>query len=107
MAHYGKYRQWPFLTQEEFDEASAHFDRRYIKAKLGPTRKIFKLTSRRSLTGATWIEIVRLLQLPEEEDDLIKQLEKLEAVTSLGQQNDIDMALAEEEDGVSVAFSNV
>ena len=103
MAHHGNYRQWPFLAEDEFELACAHFDQRYIQAKLGPTRKIFKICPRKALTtGATYIEIIRLLQLPEDHNDLILQFEKLsgggELVTS---QMDIDTAAAEEEDEVT------
>jgi hypothetical protein len=101
MTHCG-YRQWPFLTLEEFEVACAHFDQRYIQAKLGPTRKIFKISQRRTLTtGATYVEIVRLLQLSEDQDDLIRQLENLRGgAPAVSEQMDIDMATAEDEDNV-------
>ena len=78
MSHHAEYQQWPFLTQEEFDLACAFFDQKYVRAKLGPTRQIFKIRPRRSATtGATFIEILRLLQLPQHEDDLSLALERL------------------------------
>ena len=78
MSHRDEYRQWPFLTQEEFELACAFFDQRYVKAKLGPTRQIFKIRSRRTATsGCSYIEILRLLQLSEDQDDLSFALEKL------------------------------
>jgi ubiquitin-like-conjugating enzyme ATG10 len=78
MSHHDEYRQWPFLNQEEFELACAYFDRRYIRASLGPTRRILKIRSRRTATtGGPYIEILRLLQLPEDEDDLALALAKL------------------------------
>ena len=76
--HRDEYRQWPFLNQEEFELACAFFDQRYVRASLGPTRQIFKIRSRRTLTtGNSYIEILRLLQLPEDEDELSLALSKL------------------------------
>lgn len=76
--HRDEYRQWPFLNQEEFELACAFFDQRYVRASLGPTRQIFKIRSRRTLTtGNSYIEILRLLQLPEDEDELSLALAKL------------------------------
>lgn len=102
MAHHGEYRQWPFLTQDEFELVCALFDQRYIQARLGPTRKIYKVSPRRTLTtGASYIEIVRLLQLPEDQDDLVRQLGKLSGGGDpISSQMDIDIANAEEEDEV-------
>jgi ubiquitin-like-conjugating enzyme ATG10 len=76
--HRDEYRQWPFLNQEAFELACAFFDQRYVRASLGPTRQIFKIRSRRALTtGNSYIEILRLLQLPEDEDELSLALAKL------------------------------
>jgi len=93
-----EYRQWPFLTQEEFELAGAFFDQKYVRARLGPSRQIFKLRSRRTLTtGNSYIEILRLLQLPEDEDDLSAALGKLSgADQEVNQSMDLD---AKEEDG--------
>lgn len=80
MSHHDEYRQWPFLTQEEFELACAFFDRKYVRAELGPTRRIFKIRPRRNAaTGTSFIEILRLLRLPEDEDDLALALEKMGA----------------------------
>lgn len=80
MSHHGEYRQWPFLTYEEFELACAFFDRKYVRAELGPTRRIFKIRPRRNATtGASFIEILRLLNLPEDQDELALALGKLEA----------------------------
>jgi ubiquitin-like-conjugating enzyme ATG10 len=78
MSHRGEYRQWPFLNQEEFELACAFFDQKYVRASLGPTRQIFKIRQRRTMTtGISYLEILRLLQLPEDEDDLSLALAKL------------------------------
>ncbi len=78
MSHRGDYRQWPFLTQEEFELACAFFDQKYVRASLGPIRQIFKIRSRRTATtGSSYIEIIRLIQLPQDEDDLSSALAKL------------------------------
>ncbi|KAH6675575.1 hypothetical protein B0J14DRAFT_367257 [Halenospora varia] len=83
MSHRDEYRQWPFLNEEEFDLACAYFDQRYVKAKLGPTRQIFKIRSRRTATtGTSYIEIIRLLQLPEDQDELSLALGRLGASES-------------------------
>ena len=105
MVHHGGYVQWPFLTQEEFELACAHFDQKYIQAKLGPTRKAFKVAPRRTITtGATYIEIIRLLQLLDAPDDLVCEMAKLGAGEPVFSQVDIDMADAEEEDDVGNNF---
>ncbi|KAH7417278.1 hypothetical protein BKA64DRAFT_702058 [Cadophora sp. MPI-SDFR-AT-0126] len=78
MGRHDDYRQWPFLNQEEFELACAFFDQKYVRAKLGPTRKIFKIRSRRvATTGNSYIEILRLLQPPDDADDLSRALEML------------------------------
>jgi len=78
MSHQDEYRQWPFLTPEEFELDCAFFDQKYVRAELGPTRQIFKIRPRRILTtGNSYIEILRLLQLPEEDDGLLLALKKL------------------------------
>ncbi|KAF8863369.1 hypothetical protein BDZ45DRAFT_738343 [Acephala macrosclerotiorum] len=78
MAHHDEYRQWPFLNEEEFDLACAFFDRKYVRAHLGPTRNIFKIRHRRiATTGSSYVEILRLLQLPKEPDELSALLEGL------------------------------
>lgn len=99
MAHHDEYRQWPFLTEEEFELACAFFDQRYVRASLGPTRQIFKIRSRRTATtGSSYIEILRLLQLPEDEDELSLALAKLgKGGGDLGSANDVEMDTTEED----------
>ncbi|KAL3417265.1 hypothetical protein PVAG01_11265 [Phlyctema vagabunda] len=78
MSHRDEYRQWPFLTLDEFELACAFFDQRYMKAELGPSRRTFKLRLRRTATtGTCCIEILRLLSPAEEDGDLTSQLDKL------------------------------
>jgi len=103
MSHRGGYRQWPFLTDEEFELACAFFDQKYVKAKLGPTRKIFKIRLRRTATtGSSHIEILRLLQLPAEDDGLSLALERLNRDEETKRELDIDMVtVSEDADQVS------
>lgn len=102
--HRDEYRQWPFLNQEEFELACALFDQRYVRASLGPTRQIFKIRSRRTATtGISYIEITRLLQPPEDDDDLtlaLANLGKGSDVLNPGNGMEFDMT---EEDGDEVS----
>jgi ubiquitin-like-conjugating enzyme ATG10 len=78
MAHHDEYQHWPFVTLEEFELACHFFERSYIQAKLGPSRRSFKVNLRRvATTGDTYMEILRLLQPPEDEDELSLALSKL------------------------------
>ena len=100
-----EYQQWPFLNQEEFELACAFFDQKYVRASLGPTRQIFKIRSRRTLTaGTSYIEILRILQLPEDEDELslaLAGLGKSGGDIDLANSTDVDMT---EEDGDEVSL---
>jgi ubiquitin-like-conjugating enzyme ATG10 len=103
MSSHGEYQQWPFLTQEEFELACAFFDQQYIQAKLGPTRRIFKIRHRRNATtGASYIEILRLINPTEEDDGLSMALGKLNSNGSpaLGMAMEVD-GECEDEDEVS------
>ncbi|KAF4635559.1 hypothetical protein G7Y89_g2539 [Cudoniella acicularis] len=92
MSHRDEYRQWPFVTQEEFDLVCAFFDQRYVRAELGPTRQIFKIRSRWTATTATsYIEILRLLQLPEDQDELSLAFGKMNGVGSELSDTDVEM----------------
>lgn len=107
MSHRGDYRQWPFLTDEEFELACAFFDQKYVKAKLGPTRRIFKIRLRRTATtGGSHIEILRLLQLPAEDDDLSLALERLNRDEELKKEAHIEMVIVNEDaDQVSLPLN--
>jgi ubiquitin-like-conjugating enzyme ATG10 len=75
MSPRSEYAQYPFLTPSEFELACAFFDQRYIQAKLGPTRQIFKIRLRRALTtGESYIEILRLLDLKDGDDGVGDEL---------------------------------
>jgi ubiquitin-like-conjugating enzyme ATG10 len=99
MAHHDEYMQWPFLTEEEFELACAFFDQRYVRASLGPTRQIFKIRSRRTATTrSSYIEILRILQLAEDEDELSLALAKLgKGGGDLGSAKDVEMDTTEED----------
>jgi ubiquitin-like-conjugating enzyme ATG10 len=106
-----EYRHWPFLTDEEFTLACAFFDQRYVQAKLGPARKVLKIISRRTATtGGTYIEILRLLQPPKEDNDLALALESLGGfgrASAADTGMDVDMATDDDDQvsDLSVAFS--
>ncbi|RFU36118.1 hypothetical protein B7463_g244, partial [Scytalidium lignicola] len=98
ISHRDEYRQWPFLNVEEFELACAYFEQRYVSAKLGPTRNILKINSRRTATvGECYIEILRLLKLSEDED-LSLALAKLSPSEKLISGVDMDMTMSEEVD---------
>jgi hypothetical protein len=98
MSHHDEYCQWPFLTREEFELAGAFFDQRYVRAKLGPTRQIFKIRSGwTATTGSSYIEIVRLLKLPEDDDDLALALEKLSGGGDLVLKSGMDIVMVDED----------
>ena len=98
MSHRDEYRQWPFLSEDEFELACAFLDRRYVRANLGPTRKVFKLRLRRTATtGESYIEILRLLRLPENDDELSLALQKLCGEEESASLSGPDVAMADEE----------
>lgn len=76
--HRDEYRQWPYLTEEEFELACAFLDRRYIRAELGAARKNLKLRmGRTATTGSCYVEVIRLLHPPQDDDDLLLALSNL------------------------------
>ena len=96
-----EYKQWPFLDEEEFDLACAYFDRRYVRANLGPNRQVFKIRHRRALiTNTTYVEILRLLQPPDGDDELSNAFARLG--NEMTPTTDTKMAEAEEEDQVMI-----
>lgn len=107
MSHQDKYRQWPFLIQEEFDLVCAYTERRYIRAKLGPTRQVFKLRCRRHLTTcSSYLEIIRVLKRPEDEDELSLAFEKLGRGGESDIELDVEMDMPDEDaDSVSCTLS--
>lgn len=105
LSHRDAYKQWPHLTEEEFELAGAFFDQRYVQAKLGPTRQIFKIRSRRTLTtGKSHIEVLRLLQLPEDDSDLASAFERLSGGSDeKGEEMEVGEMEVDVEDEVSFA----
>ncbi len=103
MAQYhSDYKHWPFLNEEEFELACAFFDRRYIRAKLGPTRQAFKIRSRRiATTGTSYIEILRLIHPPEDADELSLAFKNLGADDICYGNNENEMNIDEDADEVS------
>lgn len=97
--HHDEYRNWPFVTQEEFELACHYFDRTYLAAKLGSTRKAFKIKLRRTLTtGETYIEILRLLQPPEDEDELSLAMSRLGTGDASSNAVDTEVNMVDEEE---------
>ncbi|TAQ90457.1 hypothetical protein B7494_g1189 [Chlorociboria aeruginascens] len=94
MSNRAQYSQWPFLTEDEFELACAYLDRKYVGARLGPTRKIFKLRVRRTAAvGGAYVDILRLLEPPEEEEELAIALGKLTGGDTVApeQGNEVEM----------------
>lgn len=97
------YKQWPFLDQEEFDLACAFFDQRYVRASMGPSRQIFKIRHRRALTTNTsFLEILRLLQLPDNDNGLSDIFGKMGG--DLLSSKDVEMEEIEDGDQVDSTY---
>jgi ubiquitin-like-conjugating enzyme ATG10 len=108
MAHHSEYRQWPFLTPDEFELVCAYFDQRYIQANLGPTRKRLKISHRRvATTGDSYIEIIRLLQIPDDVGGLSSAFGKLSTAEEAQstQEMDVDMTAEEEDEVINISFT--
>jgi len=89
---------WPFLNPQKVELGFTISDQRYINAMLVFIRQIFKIRSRRTLTtGNSYIEILRLLQLPKDEDDLSLSLAKLNGGGVEVEEEDMDMDTTDEE----------
>ena len=98
MSHRDEYRQWPLLTEEEFTLACAFFDQRYIRAKLGPVRKTLKVIPRRTATtGGSYLEVLRLLQPPEDDHELALALESLGGFGGSGADTGMDVEMASDD----------
>ncbi|KAG9236327.1 hypothetical protein BJ875DRAFT_234692 [Amylocarpus encephaloides] len=105
MSHRDEYRQWPFLTDEEFTLACAFFDRRYIRAELGPSRKMLKINCHQTATtGGSYIEVLRLLTPPTDDDELALALSRLGGIVDHGAVTsvDIDIDMSNEENDQEV-----
>jgi ubiquitin-like-conjugating enzyme ATG10 len=101
MAHQDEYRQWPFLAEEEFELACAYFDQRYIQASLGPTRKLLQISHKRvATTGASYIEIIRVINVPDDVEDLSSFFAKLNAgakTTTTVSSHEMEVEMTDEE----------
>ncbi|TGO08998.1 hypothetical protein BTUL_0183g00140 [Botrytis tulipae] len=99
--HRHEYRQWPFLTEEEFELACAFLDRRYCRASLGPARKNLKLSmGRTATTGSCYVEIIRLIHPPKDDDDLLLALSNLSSgyAPNSAPSQEVDMMDEDEDD---------
>lgn len=95
-------REWPFLSNEDFDLACTHLEQKYTEAKLNHSRFTFKLCTRRiASTGLSYIEIVRLLQPPGDVSELSTAFERLSAVDYKYEECDTNSDLMNEFDEVS------
>lgn len=71
-------KDFPHLSQEEFTEACHHLDSQYCRAKLGTLRRRWKLRICTALDTlglsdagyTTYIQIIRPLEVAEQNDDL-------------------------------------
>lgn len=93
-----EYRQWPTLTQEEFELACAYFESRWTKAELGPKRHAFHLRVGRTLTtGKSHIEIICLLKPPDDQDELALALGRLSGTGEPLPSSDMEVDMANED----------
>lgn len=80
-----EFKNYPFLTLEEFAEACHQLDRKYVQAKLGPVRRQWKLRVNTALIMAftpaaeysTYIQIIRPLEVDLDDGNLSAALDKL------------------------------
>lgn len=80
-----EFKNYPFLTPEEFAEACHQLDRKYIQAELGPLRRQWKLRVNTALIMAftpaaeysTYIQIIRPLEVDLDDGNLSAALDKL------------------------------
>jgi ubiquitin-like-conjugating enzyme ATG10 len=109
-----EFRNYPFLTSEEFAEVCHQLDRRYIQAELGPLRRQWKLRVNTSLIMAftpgaeysTYIQIIHPVDLDLDDGDLSAALDKLSFDVTHGVEGalvdaDQQMREAEDQDEVS------
>lgn len=76
-------KNFPFLDAEEFTEACHFFDSQYCRAKLGPVRRQWKMKVCTSLDltyqspsgQTTYMQILRPLEMPQDDTDLLDNLE--------------------------------
>ncbi len=111
------FRDYPFLTSEEFAEVCHLLDRRYVGASLGPVRRRWKLyvvtalntSSALGAEHATYVQITRPLDGDLDVGGLSADLSRFsmsgvdeeEGLMDTGLAGDSDMMEAEEADKVS------
>lgn len=108
-----EFKNYPFLTGEEFAEVCHHLDRRYCQATLGPLRRQWRLRVCTALNISfslgpeynTYLQIVRPLEGELDDGDLSSCLENFSLDSSLGGKNmeieaDKDVMAAEDADEV-------
>lgn len=106
-----EFRNYPFLTGEEFAEVCHHLDRRYCQATLGPIRRQWKLRTCSALNTSfalgpennTYLQIIRPLEGELDDGDLSSILESLSVGNSSarpGVEADSNMLEAEAADEV-------
>lgn len=109
-----EFRNYPFLTGEEFAEVCHHLERRYCQATLGPVRRQWKLRVCSALNTSfslgpeynTYIQIIRPLDGELDDGDLSKFLDNFSFDGRPGSaqtesEEGSDMMRAEEADEVS------
>lgn len=89
LIRYGEFREYPFLTDEEFELACHYLDNRYMHSNLGPKRRSFKLRVQRSLAGGTpYVTIITPITIA---DDNIDELLDLSVLSAGDRESDTDM----------------
>ncbi|PSR91906.1 hypothetical protein BD289DRAFT_365231 [Coniella lustricola] len=90
------FKNYPFLTADEFAETCHHLDRRYSQATLGPARRRWKLRVCRALDisfltsveYATYVQIIRPLDGELDDGDLSTCLDKFSFDQDVPETND-------------------
>lgn len=111
-----EFRNYPFLTGEEFAEVCHHLDRRYCQATLGPVRRQWKLRVCSALNTSfalgreysTYIQIIRPLEGELDDGNLSKFLDNLsfdEPADSAETDVEADRDMVEAEEADEVGFS--
>ncbi|KAK2006881.1 hypothetical protein LZ32DRAFT_71837 [Colletotrichum eremochloae] len=110
------FKDFPFLTPEEFSEVCHHFDSQYCRATLGPLRQRFKLRVCTALDTSfasgveytTYLQIIRPLEVTLDYGDLSSVLDKFSFVEGSSERDalglgDEDMIDAEESDEAALS----
>ena len=110
--HHSSFKNYPYLTPEEFTEAVHHLDSRYCRATLGPVRRQWRLRACTALNTSssftvlgpeynTYIQVIRPLEsLSLGNDDLSRYLDQFSFGddTDGGDEGDKEMMEVEEGD---------